>query len=186
MPFYGVGKAGILQPTGLKRGGNMLKNLFPFMDTDSGAGTGAQETVEQQAQQHDGSGAFHMDADGQKTGLDVKSEAQKIADAMVAKKLKNMPSKEELAAFRKWQDDQKSEAERIADAQQKAAQAMQNAERREQKASATIAAARAGLKAEYIEDAVILALAKCDDETSVEMAMENIAKKQPVLANWRS
>lgn len=39
--------------------------------------------------------------------LDVKAEAQKIADAMVAKKMKNMPSKEEIKAFKDWQAEQK-------------------------------------------------------------------------------
>ncbi len=42
------------------------------------------------------------------TDVDVKAEAQKIADAMVAKKMKNMPSKEELKAFRGWQESQKT------------------------------------------------------------------------------
>lgn len=42
------------------------------------------------------------------TDVDVKAEAQKIADAMVAKKMKNMPSKEELKAFREWQESQKT------------------------------------------------------------------------------
>lgn len=40
--------------------------------------------------------------------IDVKAEAQKIADAMVAKKMKGMPSKEELKAFKDWQESQKT------------------------------------------------------------------------------
>lgn len=35
-------------------------------------------------------------------------EIQRRADALVAKRLKGMPSKDELAAFRKWQDEQKT------------------------------------------------------------------------------
>ena len=42
------------------------------------------------------------------TEIDVKAEAQKIADAMVAKKMKGMPSKEELKAFKDWQESQKT------------------------------------------------------------------------------
>ncbi len=41
-------------------------------------------------------------------GVDVKAEAQKIADAMVAKKMKGMPTKEELKAFKDWQETQKT------------------------------------------------------------------------------
>ncbi len=47
------------------------------------------------------------------------SEAQKRADAQVAKKLKGMPSKEELAKFKEWQESQKTEAERQADEQKR-------------------------------------------------------------------
>ena len=47
--------------------------------------------------------------------VDVKAEAQKIADAMVAKKMKGMPSKEELKAFKDWQETQKTEAEKQAE-----------------------------------------------------------------------
>ncbi|MGI6153692.1 MAG: hypothetical protein ACOYJB_07670 [Christensenellaceae bacterium] len=44
--------------------------------------------------------------DGLKTGdVDARSEAQRIADAMVAKKLRNMPKKEELMEFRRWKQE---------------------------------------------------------------------------------
>lgn len=46
------------------------------------------------------------------TEVDIKAEAQKIADKMVAKKMKSMPSKEELKAFKKWQGDQKTAEEK--------------------------------------------------------------------------
>lgn len=47
--------------------------------------------------------------------IDVKAEAQKIADAMVAKKMKNMPSKEELKAFKDWQESQKTAEQKQAE-----------------------------------------------------------------------
>lgn len=40
--------------------------------------------------------------------VDVQAQAQKIADAMVAKKLKAMPTKDELKAFKDWQEAQKT------------------------------------------------------------------------------
>ena len=46
------------------------------------------------------------------TEIDVKAEAQKIADAMVAKKMKGMPSKEELKAFKDWKESQKTAEEK--------------------------------------------------------------------------
>lgn len=44
--------------------------------------------------------------------VDVKTEAQKIADGIVAKKMKGMPTKEELKAFKEWQESKKTEAEK--------------------------------------------------------------------------
>ena len=50
-----------------------------------------------------------------KAEIDVKVEAQKIADAMVAKKMKGMPSKEELKAFKEWQESQKTAEQKQAE-----------------------------------------------------------------------
>lgn len=47
--------------------------------------------------------------------IDVKAEAQKIADAMLAKKMKGMPSKEELKAFKEWQESQKTAEQKQAE-----------------------------------------------------------------------
>lgn len=159
----------------------------PFMDAE-GASTGAATGTESAEMV---SGVNPMDtqtagqegADEPKTGTDVKSEAQKIADAMLAKKMKNMPSKEELAAFRKWQDDQKTEAQRIAEAQKQAEAALTAAEKREARANAMIAAAAAGLKPEHIEDAVILAMARADGDTSMEDAIAKVVQSNP---SWRT
>lgn len=42
----------------------------------------------------------------------IEQKAQKMADAMVAKKMKGMPTKEELKSFKEWQDSQKSEEQK--------------------------------------------------------------------------
>lgn len=47
--------------------------------------------------------------------IDVKAEAQKIADAMLAKKMKGMPTKEELKAFKDWQESQKTAEQKQAE-----------------------------------------------------------------------
>ena len=46
---------------------------------------------------------------------DLKAEAQKIADAMLAKKMKGMPTKEELKAFKEWQESQKTAEQKQAE-----------------------------------------------------------------------
>jgi len=47
--------------------------------------------------------------------VDVKSEAQKMADAIVAKKLAKMPTKEQLAKYKDWEEAQKTETEKQAE-----------------------------------------------------------------------
>ena len=155
----------------------IFKSLNPFMDADGGAG-GAEQKGEK-PEEHGTSG----DADERKTGEDIKAEAQKIADAMVAKKLKNMPSKDELAAYRKWCDDQKTESERLADAQKDVEAAKSEASAKAAKADAMISAINKGIKPQHIEDAVILAMARVSDEISMDEAMEAIAKNNP---SWKT
>ena len=55
----------------------------------------------------------------EKEPMVTRAEAQKMADAMVAKKLKGMPSKEELAEYKKWKDDQKTAEEKRAEQEEK-------------------------------------------------------------------
>ena len=50
-----------------------------------------------------------------KAEIDVKAEAQKIADAMLAKKMRGMPTKEELKAFKEWQESQKTAEQKQAE-----------------------------------------------------------------------
>ena len=65
----------------------------------------------------EGTGEVDTQTTNQNEGaeVDVKAEAQKIADAMVAKKMKGMPTKDELKAFKDWQESQKTEAEKQAE-----------------------------------------------------------------------
>ena len=160
----------------------MLKNLIPFFDAEDGTNAGTTVTTTTAT----GTGTTATtpavvsadpaleaapNADERKMGEDVKSEAQKIADAMVAKKLKNMPSKEELAEYRKWKDEQKTESERIADRLSEADKRVAEADVREAKANAMITAAKLGIAADHIDDAVILATAKANDSLTLEEAM---------------
>ena len=48
-----------------------------------------------------------------------KAEAQKMADAIVAKKLKGMPSKEELAKYKEWQESQKTAEQKKAEQEER-------------------------------------------------------------------
>lgn len=175
----------------------MLNNLIPFFDANDGTtmattntvgtiSTGAYSTPANIAFQPSEIVATPEDApkaDEPETGVDVKAEAQKIADAMVARKMKNMPSKEELKAFHEWQEAQKTEAEKYADIKADADRRVKEAEAKSNKADAYIYASKAGIKAEHIDDAVILAMAKVNDDTTIEEAILKVAETNPA---WKA
>lgn len=159
--------------------------LYPYMEAD-GTGAGADtEGQTENAQQE----AAYEGADEPKTGMDVKSEAQQIADGMVRKRLKGL-NKEDIELFREHKGEfaqylngKKTAEQKIMEAQQKASQALAAAEKREAKANAMIAAAASGIKQEHLEDAVILAMARADDETTIEQAIAKIAQANPA---WKT
>lgn len=162
----------------------MLKYLFPFMDADgaTGGAVTAQDGAEENTQEQEASG--QEGADERKTG-DVKSEAQKIADGIVRKRLKGL-EKEDIELYKahkdefiKFMDSQKSEADKVSEAQRKAEEALHGAAAKEAKANAMIAAVSAGIKTQHIEDAVILAMARVNDDTSIEDAIQTVAKNNP-------
>lgn len=77
-----------------------------------------QETNTAENKEVEGAGNVDTQTTEKKEGqaeIDVKAEAQKIADAMVAKKMKGMPSKEELKAFKDWQESQKTAEQKQAE-----------------------------------------------------------------------
>lgn len=162
----------------------MLKYLFPFMDADgaTGGAVTAQDGAEENTQEQEASG--QEGADERKTG-DVKSEAQKIADGIVRKRLKGL-EKEDIELYKahkdefiKFMDSQKSEVDKVSEAQRKAEEALHGAAAKEAKANAMIAAVSAGIKTQHIEDAVILAMARVNDDTSIEDAIQTVAKNNP-------
>lgn len=112
---------------------------------------------------------------------DVKSEAQKIADAMLAKKLKGMPSKEELKAFKEWQESQKTEEQKQSDAISAAEQAKLAAEQRAAAAEAKTACLIEGIAADYVDDAIVLAQRLVNDDMDINAAIKKIAEKYPAF-----
>lgn len=84
----------------------------------------------------------------------AKSEPVKAADT---------PSQEELAAFRKWQESQQSEAEKQAAAIGKADKARAAAEERAEAAELKLTALSKGVSAEALNDVIALAKTKITD-----------------------
>ena len=153
----------------------MLKNLIPFMEQNDGTNVGGAEPTQ-------GNQDTPKGADEPKTGEDIKSEAQKLADGMFAKRMKGI-SKEDIesykankADFEAYLNEKKTEAERVAEAKKNAEKIASEAKAKEIKADAMIKAVKEGIKPEYIEDAVILAMAKANDDVSLDDAIHTVAE----------
>lgn len=111
---------------------------------------------------------------------DLQAEAQKIADAIVAKKLKGMPSKEDLKAFREWQEqqktpEQKEESEELAKAKREAEKYKAQAQAYERER----AAVKAGVSPEYAEFVAFAAGRQVDDDTDFDTALAAYLKENP-------
>lgn len=91
------------------------------------------------------------------------------------------PSAEELAAFRKWQESQKSDAEKQAAAIGKAEKARQAAEERAADAELKLTAMSKGVSAEALSDVIALAKIKITDKVNAEQAIDEIVKKYPAF-----
>lgn len=169
----------------------MLMKTLPYFDAESGLnginGGNPTETPSNDETPLNQESAQN-NADEQKTG-DIKSEAQKLADGMFAKRMKGI-SKEEVEAYKANKDDfleymnsKKTEAERVAEATKNAERLSSEAKAKEAKANAMILAVKAGIRPEHIEDAVILATAKVSDEVSIDEAIATIADSNPA---WKA
>ena len=119
-----------------------------------------------------------------------KTFTQKELDEIVKQRLerqkKGQPSKEEMDAFHKWQDSQKTaeqlSAEKISAAESRAAEA-------EKKAAAAEAKAYAyskGVNAVAVDDVIALAIPKVDDNTTMEKAIEAVIAKYPSFCSAKS
>lgn len=129
----------------------------------------------------------HKQWDVRKTSAsNIREEAQKIADAMVAKKLKNMPSKQEVAEWKEIKASIQAKTRQLEEAKNNMQKATELALLLRKKAEATILAAKAGVAPDYIEDTVILALARSGGDGSIFKAIEGIVEKNPNWCIWNS
>jgi hypothetical protein len=135
----------------------------------------------------DGSGGSGKARDGGEPGSDdLRSEAEKLADAIVRKKLKGMPTKEDVAEWKEWKISQQTEAERTAALQKEAEDAIAEAGRMQREAAARIAAATLGITPEYMDDAIALAALRVTDDVPIEAALKLVTEKHPAFVGVTS
>lgn len=112
-----------------------------------------------------------------------KTFTQKELDSIVKERLererKGMPTKDELKAFKAWQDSQKTAEQLSAEKVTAAENGKAEAEKRAEAAEARCTAYSKGVKSEAVDDVIALAMAKVGDDKTVEQAIDEVIKKYP-------
>lgn len=120
----------------------------------------------------------------------AKTFTQAELDAIVKQRLerqaKGQPSKEEMDAFRKWQDSQKT-AEQLSQEKISAAEnGRAEAEKKLAAAEAKCCAYSKGVTAEAVDDVIALAMAKVSDDMPIEKAIDAVISKYPSFCSAKS
>ena len=120
----------------------------------------------------------------------AKTFTQAELDAIVKQRLerqaKGQPSKEEMEAFRKWQDSQKT-AEQLSQEKISAAESGRaEAEKKLAAAEAKCCAYSKGVTAEAVDDVIALAMAKVSDGMPIEKAIDAVISKYPSFCSAKS
>ena len=116
----------------------------------------------------------------------TQAEVNEIVKQRLERQAKGQPSKEEMDAFRKWQDSQKTAEQLSAEKISAAQTAASEAEKRAQAAEAKCLAFSKGVSNEAVEDVIALAIPKVDDNTTMEKAIEAVIAKYPSFCSAKS
>lgn len=114
-----------------------------------------------------------------------KTFTQKELDDIVKQRLdratKNMPSKEELNAFKEWKDSQKTAEQKALDDLAAANSAKEAAEKDRQTLEIKVSCLSKGVAPEYVDDVIALAAKYVDDNTTIDKAVDSVIAKYPVF-----
>ena len=112
----------------------------------------------------------------------TQDEVNDLIKARLERERKGQPTKDELAAFRAWQDSQKTAEQKTADEINAAKQAQTAAEQRAELLAAQVAAMKKGVSAEAVEDVIALAQGRTSDTVTLDKAIDEVLKKYPQFA----
>lgn len=112
----------------------------------------------------------------------TQSEVNDLIKSRLDRERKNMPSKDELAAFKKWQEEQQTTEEKHNNAINAEKQKAAEAEIRANEFEAKYVAMTKGVKAEAVDDVIALARAKVNDDVTLEQAIDGIIAKYPAFS----
>lgn len=112
----------------------------------------------------------------------TQDEVNDLIKSRLERERKGQPTKDELAAFRKWQDEQKTAEQKQAEAIKVQSDRADAAEKKAAALEAKLLAASKGVKPEAADDVVALASLNVSDDMPLEKAIDEVLKKYPQFA----
>lgn len=153
-----------------------------MLEADTGAGVnGADNTSNADTTTTDTQDTSNTDQATEKTF--TQADVDKMIKDRLAREKKGQPTKEELKAFKEWQDNQKTQEEKNAEKITQAETKVKEAEQRAALAEIKVACLSKGVKADSVDDVVTLAKAMVDDHTTIDKAIDKVLKKYPSFKN---
>ena len=104
----------------------------------------------------------------------TQDEVNDLIKARVQRERRGLPGKEELEAFHKWQDDQKSAEQKSAEAIKAQSDRAEAAEKKAAALEAKLLATSKGVKTDAADDVVALASLKVSDDMPLEKAIDEV------------
>ena len=116
----------------------------------------------------------------------TQAELDEIVKQRLERQKKGQPTKEEMDAFHKWQDSQKTAEQLSAEKISAAQTAASEAEKRAASAEAKCCAFSKGVSKEAVDDVIALAMNKVDDNTPIDKAIDAVIAKYPSFCSAKS
>jgi hypothetical protein len=145
-----------------------------LLQVDGGTGTGGEgNSAGNEGDPEAGEGK------GEEAKTFTQEELDKIVKERVARVKKDQPPKEELEAFKQWQESQKTEEEKKNEALTNAEKARVAAEERALLAETKVTCLSKGVASTSVDDVVILAKSMLNDDLTMEQAIDKVLEKYP-------
>ncbi|MED4904117.1 hypothetical protein [Parageobacillus thermoglucosidasius] len=156
-------------------GGQGGQDTNPMPAGDGGQGQQPQNPSKQDQQPNDKT--FTQDDVNNIVAKEVKKAQEKLLKQLGIDDFNS--AKEGLQKFREWQESQKTEQQKQAERLQQLEQQFQTVQQEKEALAAQLAAVKAGVHADYVEDVVVLAQRLVNDDTTMEEAIAKVLEKYP-------
>jgi hypothetical protein len=145
--------------------------------TDQAVNLGGQDNQQQDQQQQQEIKTFTQEDVNNIVAREVKKTQEKLLKQLGIEDFEN--AKEGLQKFREWQESQKTEAQKQAERLQQLEQQFNAVQQEKENLMAQLAAVKAGVHADYVEDVIVLAQRLVNEDTTIDDAIAKVIEKYP-------